>query len=67
METLAVAREEFERNHIFEILQRTGWSRTTASKVLGLSRKGLWEKCKRYGITRPGDEGSPRDDWGDEE
>ena len=67
METLAVAREQFERNHIFEILQRTGWSRTTASKVLGLSRKGLWEKCKRYGITRPGDEGSPRDDWGDEE
>jgi DNA-binding NtrC family response regulator len=52
METLAEAREQFERGHILEILNRTGWSRTTASKVLGLSRKGLWEKCKRYGIVR---------------
>ncbi len=55
METLAAAREQFERGHILEILQRTGWSRTTASKVLGLSRKGLWEKCKRYGIIRSGE------------
>ncbi len=55
METLAAAREQFERNHILEILQRTGWSRTTAAKVLGLSRKGLWEKCKRYDIIRSGE------------
>jgi two-component system response regulator HydG len=52
METLALAREQFERSHILEILQRTGWSRTTAAQVLGLSRKGLWEKCKRYNIVR---------------
>ncbi len=64
METLAGAREQFERNHILEILQRTGWSRTTAAKVLGLSRKGLWEKCKRYDIVRSGESaGSDRDDW----
>ena len=56
METLAEAREHFERSHILEILNRTGWSRMTASKVLGLSRKGLWEKCKRYGIVRTSDE-----------
>jgi DNA-binding NtrC family response regulator len=56
METLAEAREHFERSHILEILNRTGWSRTTASKVLGLSRKGLWEKCKRYGIVRAGED-----------
>jgi DNA-binding NtrC family response regulator len=63
VETLALAREQFERAHILEILQRTGWSRTTAAQVLGLSRKGLWEKCKRYDIVRSGeDAGSDRDD-----
>lgn len=67
METLAVAREQFERNHIFEILQRTGWSRTTASKVLGLSRKGLWEKCKRYGISGPGHKNAEAEKWEEEE
>ena len=67
IETLAVAREQFERTHIVEILQRTGWSRTTASKILGLSRKGLWEKCKRYGITRPGDKKGAREAWGDDD
>ena len=50
-ESLAAARERFERSHIVEILDRTGWSKTMASKVLGLSRKALWEKCKRYGIS----------------
>ncbi len=67
METLALAREQFERSHILEILRRTGWSRTTAAKVLGLSRKGLWEKCKRYEIVRS-KEGAQenRDDWNDE-
>ena len=65
METLAEAREHFEREHILEILNRTGWSRMTASKVLGLSRKGLWEKCKRYGIVRAYD--SPDPEKGDED
>ena len=63
METLAMAREQFERTHILEILQRTGWSRTTAAQILGLSRKGLWEKCKRYDIVRSGEDArSDRDD-----
>jgi DNA-binding NtrC family response regulator len=56
LETLAEAREHFERSHILDILQRTGWNRTTASKVLGLSRKNLWEKCKRYGIVQGGED-----------
>ncbi len=50
-ETLAAARERFERAHILDILNQTGWSKTMASKVLGLSRKSLWEKCKRYDIS----------------
>ena len=51
--TLAEAREHFEREFILDILERMEWSRTAASKELGLSRKALWEKCKRYGISSP--------------
>ncbi|RMH06072.1 MAG: sigma-54-dependent Fis family transcriptional regulator [Nitrospirae bacterium] len=49
--TLAQAREHFERDYILSILHQTGWSKTLAAKALGLSRKALWEKCKRYGIS----------------
>jgi len=31
------------------VLERVDGSRTTGAHFLGLSRKGLWEKCKRYG------------------
>jgi two-component system response regulator HydG len=48
--SLAAAREGFEKEYILSVLERTDGSRTTASKILGLSRKALWEKCKRYGI-----------------
>ena len=48
--SLAAARESFEKDYIVSVLERTDGSRTTASRILGLSRKALWEKCKRYGI-----------------
>jgi two-component system response regulator HydG len=48
--SLAAAREGFEKEYIVSVLERVEGSRTTASKILGLSRKALWEKCKRYGI-----------------
>ena len=50
MTSLATAREGFEKDYIVSVLERVDGSRTTASKILGLSRKALWEKCKRYGI-----------------
>ena len=50
-DSLAVAREQFERQYILSVLGRVQGSRTVASKILGLSRKALWEKCKRYGIS----------------
>lgn len=53
---LAEARERFERDYILEVLSRTDWSKTMASKLLGMSRKALWEKCKRYGISAPDDQ-----------
>jgi DNA-binding NtrC family response regulator len=48
--SLATAREAFEKEYILSVLERVEGSRTTAAKILGLSRKALWEKCKRYGI-----------------
>jgi DNA-binding NtrC family response regulator len=50
LEPLASAREDFERQYILSVLTRVQGSRTEASRILGLSRKALWEKCKRYGI-----------------
>lgn len=55
-ESLAVAREKFERDYIIGVLSRTNGSKTTASKLLGLSRKALWEKCKRYDIATSKDQ-----------
>ncbi|HEU4685671.1 MAG TPA: sigma-54 dependent transcriptional regulator [Nitrospira sp.] len=55
--SLAAAREDFEKDYIVSVLERVEGSRTTASKILGLSRKALWEKCKRYGIPSAKGEG----------
>lgn len=51
--TLAEVRERCERDYILAVLAREAWSRTAASKFLGVSRKALWEKCRRYGISTP--------------
>jgi two-component system response regulator HydG len=50
LNSLVAAREEFEKEYILSVLERVEGGRTTAAKILGLSRKALWEKCKRYGI-----------------
>ncbi len=49
-ESLASAREDFERQFIQSVLQRVEGNRSSAAKIMGISRKALWEKCKRYGI-----------------
>jgi two-component system response regulator HydG len=54
--SLATAREGFEKDYIVSVLARVDGNRTTTSKILGLSRKALWEKCKRYGIPSARDE-----------
>ena len=56
LNSLMAAREEFEKEYILSVLEKVEGSRTTASKILGLSRKALWEKCKRYGIPSAKDE-----------
>ena len=42
--------EEVERRYIELTLQATRGSQTRAAAILGISRKALWEKRKRYGL-----------------
>jgi transcriptional regulator with PAS, ATPase and Fis domain len=48
--TLAQVVEEAEKQYIQEVLRKTGNQKTRASEILGISRKNLWEKMKRYGL-----------------
>lgn len=42
--------EELERRYIDLVLRDTRGNQTEAARVLGISRKALWEKRKRYGM-----------------
>jgi DNA-binding NtrC family response regulator len=42
--------KEVEQAYIRHVLQQAGGSQTRAAAVLGISRKALWEKRRRYGI-----------------
>ncbi|MBI5855675.1 MAG: sigma-54-dependent Fis family transcriptional regulator [Nitrospirae bacterium] len=62
IEPLAAARDQFERQYIESALDRTEGKKLLAAKLLGLSRKALWEKCKRYGIEVGKDEKESSDE-----
>jgi two-component system response regulator HydG len=61
VDRLDTAREQFEKKHILKALERTRDNKTEAAKLLGLSRKALWEKCKRYGISKGANGGDEKD------
>lgn len=42
--------KELERAYILWVLESCGGTKTDAARTLGISRKSLWEKCKRFGI-----------------
>jgi DNA-binding NtrC family response regulator len=42
--------EEIEKNYISEVLQQTHGKKVKAAKILGISRKTLLEKRKKYGL-----------------
>lgn len=44
--------EQVEREYIARILERTGGNASAASRILGIARKTLLEKRKRYGLDR---------------
>lgn len=50
---LSAVRDEAEKLHILSALQRTGWRRARAARLLGISRKTLWKKLRRLSIEGP--------------
>ena len=42
-----------EKKRIRQVLAQTGNSMARAAAILGISRKTLWEKIRRYGIESP--------------
>jgi two-component system response regulator AtoC len=54
--TLEAVVEEAERIHIRRVLRSTQGQKARAAKVLGISRKNLWEKMKQYGLEPLSDE-----------
>ena len=41
---------ETERRAIQHALEQAGWNRTKASKLLGISRRQLFDKIRQYGL-----------------
>ena len=49
-----------EREYIRHTLEDTGGNIQRAAEILGISRKNLWEKRKKYGLLEPSsDTGEP--------
>jgi DNA-binding NtrC family response regulator len=48
--TLKEMMAETERRAILHALEQTGWNRTKASKMLGISRRQLFDKIRQYGL-----------------
>lgn len=51
-ENLSKATKEFERRYILKVLEETKGNKGLAAKLLGVSRKTLWEKCKALDISK---------------
>ena len=43
--------EDMERRHIKRVIEESGWNQTRASRLLGINRKTLYLKLKKYGLT----------------
>src|SRR5207247_240851 len=48
-----------EREYIRHTLEDTGGNIQRAAEILGISRKNLWEKRKKYGLLETGPEADP--------
>jgi len=47
--------EEMERDYIMRVLEEAEGNQSRASRILGINRKTLYLKLKKYGISEPGD------------
>ena len=50
---LSSASREFERDYLVRALREAGWNKTRAAKLLGISRKTLWQKLRSLGVDVP--------------
>lgn len=48
--TTLTSLDEVERTHILRVLKETGWNQSKASQILGIDRKTLYLKLKKYEI-----------------
>ncbi len=51
VEPLATVMAQFERDYIARTLQLAGGERRKVAEMLGISRKNLWEKMGKHGLT----------------
>ncbi len=42
--------EEMEREYVLEVLERCGWNKSKAARMLGITLRGLQYKLKRWGV-----------------
>ncbi len=47
--------ESMEKSHIGSVLHQTGWNITQAAKRLSIDRVTLYNKIKKYGLSKPGE------------
>ena len=45
--------DEAERRHVELVLRQEAWVVQRAADVLGISRTSLYERIRKYGLTRP--------------
>lgn len=51
-EPLTDAMSVFEKQYISRVIEEAKGNKTLAARILGISRKTLWEKCKQYGMMK---------------
>ncbi len=42
-----------ERRHVAKVLEREGWAADRAARALGISRTALYERMRKFGLSRP--------------
>ena len=54
LQPLTEAMRDFERQYLMQALARSDGNKTRTAEALGISRKSLWEKLRRYGVVADG-------------
>jgi DNA-binding NtrC family response regulator len=67
LESDSLSLEESERNAIIRALQQAGWVQKDAAQILGISRRAIHYKIKKYGIELAGKRSAADEPNGDED